>query len=82
MVPLPNMKEMLVGDSERYKQVLINLMQNSVKFTSEGEICITLEYLEDNKNECLDCGTLRTTVKDTGVGIEEEELKNIFEMFT
>ncbi len=59
-------------DRERLKQVLINLMTNACKFTKEGFIELGLH----TKN-----GILFIYVKDTGIGIEEEDLQHLFERF-
>jgi two-component system sensor histidine kinase/response regulator len=69
--------EMLVGDPGRLRQVLINLLGNALKFTSEGEVALRVqpELIED------DAITLRFTVEDTGVGIDPLKLNSIFESF-
>ncbi|WP_221393000.1 response regulator [Dyadobacter sp. NIV53] len=67
-------------DEIRLKQVLINLLGNAAKFTSSGEIELTVEILEYNpliSNEI----TCRFKVRDTGIGILQENHLNIFEAF-
>jgi len=65
-----------VGDIVRIKQVAGNLLSNAIKFTQKnGEINIYLEF-DSATNELTFC------VKDTGVGIDENNLKKIFESFT
>lgn len=66
------------GDPGRIKQVLNNLVNNAIKFTSNGEIviCLKQEYSDDANS------IIRFEVKDTGIGIEEDKLKLIFEAFT
>ena len=61
-------------DSTRFKQVLVNLLGNSLKFTFRGSIRVLMRYdrIEDE---------LHVTVKDTGIGIQEAERKKILEMF-
>jgi signal transduction histidine kinase len=68
-----NMPETLTGDSARLQQVLVNLVNNAVKFTDEGSIHVQLSKL-DNLNWGI-------TVSDTGKGIPKEELPHIFETF-
>ncbi len=64
-----------VGDSERLKQILINLVGNAVKFTCKGGITVTVAP-SDQEN------MLEFTVRDTGIGIPPERLDHIFEPFT
>ncbi len=64
-------------DSKAYRQILINLVGNAIKFTEEGQIAVNLA-MEDLKN-----GTIRTvlSVRDTGIGIPEEDLPRLFDRF-
>jgi signal transduction histidine kinase/CheY-like chemotaxis protein len=66
---LPN----IWADATRIRQVLLNLVSNSTKFTEEGNIRLTADYGGD---------WIVINVTDTGVGIPEEKLENIFEEFT
>ncbi|WP_345953412.1 two-component regulator propeller domain-containing protein [Mucilaginibacter sp. PAMB04168] len=64
-------------DSFRLRQVLINLVGNAVKFTHKGEV-----YVDISKEKTSgDCITLRFDVRDTGIGIPEHQLKNLFQAF-
>lgn len=70
----------LVGDPLRIGQVLLNLTNNAIKFTSAGTVTVELELVALNKPEMtID---LVGRVKDTGIGIPEEKLKNLFSSFT
>ena len=73
-----NVPNLLYGDELRIKQILINLLGNAVKFTKEGYIRLSVksENLEDKKVRLTFC------VKDTGTGIKEEEIGNIFGAFS
>jgi len=62
----------LVTDREKLRQIIFNLLGNAAKFTDEGEIKIAASRQN---------GSLRLVVSDTGIGMEEEELKHIFEEF-
>jgi PAS domain S-box-containing protein len=65
------------GDSIRLRQILINLMDNALKYTAEGAVVLVVEPVaEDTKSV-----TLRFTVEDTGVGIPEEAQAGLFEEF-
>ncbi|MEO5357254.1 MAG: response regulator [Nitrospirae bacterium YQR-1] len=68
----------LVGDSLRLGQILINLANNAVKFTSKGEVIINIEadMLTDD-NVCL-----HFSVKDTGIGLTRKQIDNLFQPFT
>ena len=69
----------LVGDSLRLKQVLINLIGNAMKFTAKGEIFVKV-YLE-NKPEGNEY-EINFSVIDTGIGIPEEKISNLFRAFS
>jgi signal transduction histidine kinase/CheY-like chemotaxis protein len=62
------------GDPLRISQVLINLLNNAVKFTSQGQVKLIIEPLDDDY--------VRFYVKDTGIGIEENKCKKLFEPFS
>jgi PAS domain S-box-containing protein len=74
----PDVPEYLRGDPGRLGQVLANLGSNAVKFTSEGEVAIHA-VVEDADADRV---RLRIDVTDTGVGIEPEQLPQLFEAFT
>ncbi len=71
--------EFYLGDAHRLKQILINLANNAVKFTSEGSVQIEVQL--SNCNETGTHDRLRFKVLDTGYGIEPSALKQIFEPF-
>lgn len=65
------------GDFLRLKQVLVNLLGNSLKFTEKGEIRLSAELLEQNG----DISLVHFCVSDTGIGIKDEDKKKILEPF-
>ena len=74
----PNIPNNIIGDPFRLRQIIINLVGNSLKFTYEGEIRVYVELVEEyNRNL-----TLKFIVEDTGVGISKEKLPLIFQSFT
>lgn len=68
---------MVNGDPGRFRQVLLNLVGNAVKFTESGEIELSLHIDEETENTLL----LHSIVRDTGIGIPSEKIELIFEIF-
>lgn len=64
----------LNGDNRRLREILMNLLENAIKFTPHGEVILTVQSLSDDFNRPV----LRFEVKDTGIGIAEEQLKKLF----
>jgi len=73
----PGTPRYLLGDPGKIRQILTNLVSNAVKFTESGHITIQAEVRAENG----EVPRIRLSVKDTGVGIEEEDLARIFEEF-
>lgn len=71
-----NLPQVLYGDSERLKQVIMNLISNAIKYTNEGQITLKVEALT-NVEKCQ----LTISVTDTGVGMSKESVDNIFVKF-
>ncbi len=74
----PNVPQAVLADAGRLRQVLLNLLGNAVKFTTEGHIDVYVKMLERSGQSCR----LRFSVSDTGIGIPEEKRQSIFESFT
>lgn len=69
---------MLVGDPLRLTQVIINLLSNAIKFTpSKGRVTMEITALPSENEKA----NIRVSVEDTGIGITEEQLKNLFRSF-
>ncbi|MDF1616288.1 ATP-binding protein [Petrocella sp. FN5] len=68
----------VIGDRVRLKQVLTNLVDNAIKFTDEGEVIMQYRFSMTGHNKL----ELHVHVKDTGIGISEEFMTNLFESFT
>ena len=73
----PLIPAILIGDSIRLHQIIINLLSNAVKFTSKGEITISVRIVNETDENIL----ISFSVGDTGIGISEKSLVNIFENF-
>ena len=74
----PDIPDYLSGDPYRLRQVLINLVSNAVKFTPEGEVVVSVALLELGPWGV----ELKFSVRDTGIGIDAEKQKLIFEAFS
>ena len=68
----------LIGDPQRLRQILVNLLGNALKFTSEGYVLLKVNVLSETKGRV----SLRIEVSDTGQGIEAELQKDLFTPFT
>ncbi|MBP2701585.1 TMAO reductase system sensor histidine kinase/response regulator TorS [Photobacterium lucens] len=71
----PEVEGMWYGDESRIRQVLVNLVGNAIKFTDNGKVSITVEPHPDMPDELL------FSVRDTGIGIDEEEQNLLFSAF-
>ncbi len=74
----PDTPPVLLGDPYRLKQVMINLVSNSVKFTSGGTVHFSVMSIQKQPPEII----LAMEVTDTGIGIDEDKIDTIFEDFT
>jgi len=74
-IDVPNM---IAGDETRLRQVLVNLLNNAVKFTDSGEVCLTVSQLSRSEQGC----ELQFSVRDTGIGISQEQIDRLFQAFT
>ncbi|OGR17886.1 MAG: hybrid sensor histidine kinase/response regulator [Desulfobacterales bacterium GWB2_56_26] len=72
-----NLPANVKGDPGRFRQVLVNLLGNAAKFTERGELELSLEVHEENEETI----TLLAKIRDTGIGIPDDQLSTIFEAF-
>ncbi|WDE00392.1 PAS domain-containing hybrid sensor histidine kinase/response regulator [Thalassomonas actiniarum] len=70
--------EKLIGDPLRLQQILVNLLNNAVKFTDIGTVCLKVRVKGKTDQHLV----LHCTVIDTGIGISQEQQKNLFDCFT
>lgn len=73
----PGVPERLVGDMTRLRQVLLNLVDNAIKFTDRGEVIVSVRTESQTHEQVL----LRIMVSDTGVGIAPEKQRRIFKAY-
>ncbi len=74
----PELEGNVVGDPLRLRQVLTNLIGNAVKFTDQGEVLVNVSLTEADEEQV----SIQVEVSDTGIGIREEVLNNIFDAFS
>ena len=70
--------EAVIGDITRLRQILINLLNNAVKFTSEGEVAVVVSC---RQADAAGCETFHFRVRDTGIGIPEDRIGRLFQAF-
>ena len=73
----PAIPSELYGDKTRIRGILINLLNNAVKYTEQGSITFTIRFLESNRNYA----TLEYSIRDTGIGIKESAMEHLFDSF-
>ncbi|MBT5901471.1 MAG: response regulator, partial [Opitutaceae bacterium] len=73
---------MLLGDSARIRQVLINLVGNAVKFTEKGSVTVKVISVPESAAQMPNTLRLRFMVQDTGVGIDPKQHEKLFDQFT
>ena len=74
----PNLPECMLYDKNRLKQIVMNLIGNSIKFTKKGSI----EFSEKLLSKTDDVATIKYTIKDTGIGIAKDKQEQIFKAFS
>lgn len=74
----PRIPTWFYGDPKRIEQILINLINNAAKFTEEGKISFEIRLTARDKDDCH----LMFSITDTGIGMSEEQIKNLFTPFS
>jgi PAS domain S-box-containing protein len=69
--------EVVIGDPVRLHQILMNLVSNAIKFTSQGNVTINTKLLNENDESI----TIRFDIQDTGIGIPKDKIEKIFDNF-
>lgn len=74
----PKMPPAIIGDSVRLKQILLNLLNNAIKFTDEGEVELSVDIIDWKNGE----SRLQIVVRDTGIGIPKDRMDRLFQSFS
>ncbi|MGB7595804.1 MAG: transporter substrate-binding domain-containing protein, partial [Erysipelotrichaceae bacterium] len=74
----PAIGERLIGDPKRLQQILLNLLNNAVKFTNKGYVSLDIEKLIEHDGRCL----ISFEIKDTGIGMSQEQIDKVFTPYT
>jgi signal transduction histidine kinase len=78
----PHMPANFIGDSSRLRQVVTNLMGNAIKFTEHGQINVELSAELSERQDDTEFYAVTFSVKDSGIGIPDDSLRNIFDKFS
>jgi CheY-like chemotaxis protein/nitrogen-specific signal transduction histidine kinase len=81
----PGTPETIAGDVTRLRQILINLLNNAVKFTERGEVVISAageRLIDENRDNSTDLYELHFAVSDTGIGIPQDRMDRLFQSFS
>ena len=74
----PEVPSLLIGDPGRLRQIILNLVGNAIKFTSKGEVVLSVAAECESDQE----GVLKFTIRDTGIGIAADAIGRLFNLFT
>lgn len=73
----PKVPRLVYGDATRLRQILVNLLNNGIKFSAEGSVSVQV-FMQENKNDEI---LLEFQIRDNGIGIASEKIDKIFEHF-
>ncbi len=74
----PSLPRIVIGDAARFKQILLNLLSNAIKFTEKGEVRLVFQGVKLDQERF----EYRIEVKDTGIGISQENQQKLFQAFS
>ncbi len=74
----PNVPESLIGDGGKCRQILINLLNNAVKYTEKGSVKLTVDFKKIDEKT----GSLIYSVADTGIGISRDNISKLFDVYS
>ncbi|MBF0175589.1 MAG: response regulator [Magnetococcales bacterium] len=74
----PQLPRVMLGDPLRLHQVLLNLLNNAIKFTSAGDVSLLARHMESDEESI----TVHFAIRDTGIGLTEEERSKLFRSFS
>lgn len=77
ILEFPDRPEEIVLDPRKVSQIAVNLLYNSIKYTDQGEVCIGMDAVNDADYD----GAIRFYVRDTGIGIDEDQQQHLFKNF-
>lgn len=77
-----NLPQNILGDQQRLRQIIANLINNAIKFTNQGTVSLNITCEQASTMVITDKSLLRIMVSDTGIGIPPDKLENIFDSFT
>ena len=73
-----NVPDFLLGDPLRLGQILVNLVNNAVKFTKQGNVAVSVDLMDQEEDQVI----LHFSVSDTGIGLTAEQQKGLFQQFS
>lgn len=77
----PQTPRLVCGDAHRLQQIITNLLDNAIKFTASGHVMVAISQKKKGCRAASDQVCFTITVKDTGIGISQDQLSSIFEKF-